>query len=211
MSFVLPGGSAPSIVADADYLGLRQSVARWLNRTDLDARIPDFIRMAEQEHRRDVRVQAMEQVDTGVLQQGVLNHPDDFLQARMLTVEGRQYTYAALSNYRHWQHCGERRRVFTHVGQTIEVLGGTDGQYVLDYWGSFPHLQDDTDTNWLLQNAYDVYLLKACEKGCIWLRDADGATAFRALYTDALDRLNQSEYDKRCSGSTLSMQSPGVV
>jgi len=211
MSYVLPGGASSSVVGAADYLGLRQMVAQWLNRTDLTSRIPDFVRLAEEEHRRDVRVQAMEQVVVGALQGGVLNCPPDFLEARLLTVEGKPYTYSRLQSFRSLEQCGIVRRVFTHVGQSIEVLGGDDGQYVLDYWASFAPLVDDTDTNWLLQNAYDLYLWKACEKGCVWLRDADGALAYRQLYDDALSKLNQAEYDKRYSGSELLMLSPGVV
>lgn len=211
MSLVLPGGSVPSIVADADYLGLRQSVAKWLNRTDLTEQIPDFIRLAEQEHRRDVRVQAMELVDSGTLQDGILNYPLDFLEARQLLVEGREYVYSSLSAFRRLQSNGICRRLFTHVGQTIEVLGAGDGQYVLDYWAAFTPLLDDTDSNWLLKNAYDVYLWKSCEKGAIWLRDADGATAYRQLYDDAIAKLNQAEYNKRFSGSSLMMLAPGVV
>lgn len=211
MSFVLPGDSVASIVADADYLGLRQSIAKWLNRTDLDDRIPDFVRLAEQEHRRDVRAQAMEEVSAGALVDGVLSYPGDFLEARNLIVEGEQYHYAPLRTFRSLQQCGIQRRVFTHVGRTIEVLGGGDGQYVLDYYAEFPNLTEDTDSNWLLQNAYDVYLWKACEKGCVWLKDAEGALAFRQLYDAALARLNDQEYTKRYSGSELVMAAPGVV
>lgn len=211
MSLVLPGGSVPSIVADADYLGLRQSIAKWLNRTDLDAHIPDFVRLAEQEHRRDVRAQAMEQVEVGTLQDGAINYPLYFLEARQLVVNGHEYQYSSLSAFRRLQSNGICRRLFAHVGETIEVLGGGDGRYVLDYWGAFTPLLDDTDTNWLLSNAYDLYLWKACEKGAIWLRDADGATAYRQLYDDALAKLNHAEYIKRYSGSSMTMLAPGVV
>lgn len=211
MSYVLPGGSVPSVVADADYLGLRQQVARWLNRTDLDTQIPNFVRMAEQEHRRDVRAQAMEQVFTGSLQAGALFYPPDFLEARLLMVDGVERSFVTLSTFRRLQQLGIKRPAFTHVGQSLEVLGSESGQFVLDYWAQFPSLIDDTDSNWLLQNAYDVYLWKSCEKGCVWLRDAEGATAYRALYDAALASLNQSEYDKRFSGSELMMLAPGVV
>lgn len=211
MSFVLPGGPIASVVADADYLGLRQSIAKWLNRTDLSEQIPDFVRLAEQEHRRDVRAQAMEAVAVGTLASGILSYPEDFLEARNLMVEGCQYQYATLRTFRSLQHHGIHRRVFTHVGQTIEVLGGGDGQYVLDYYAEFPHLTADTDSNWLLQNAYDVYLWKCCEKGAVWLKDAEGALAFRQLYDAALARLNDQEYTKRYSGSEPVMAAPGVV
>lgn len=211
MSFVLPGGAPSSVVAAADYAGLRQQVARWLNRTDLDAEIPNFVRMAEQEHRRDVRAQAMEQVVAGNLLGSSINYPIDFLQARMLTVGGCQYQFASLSAFRTLQHVNILRKVFTSVGETLEVLGGNGGAYVLDYWAAIPQLEEDTDSNWLLQNAYDLYLWKACEKGSVWLRDAEGAVAFKGLYDDALARLNQAEYEKRFSGSELTMLSPGVV
>lgn len=211
MSYVVPGGPVASFVADADYLGLRQSVAKWLNRTDLTDQISDFVRLAEHEHRRDVRVQAMEEVATGTLINGVLSYPIGFLEARHLAIEGKQYHYIGLQSLRNLQRVGVVRRVFTHVGQTIETSGGGSGQYVLDYYAAIPNLTEDADSNWLLQNAYDVYLWKACEKACIWLRDADGAMAYRQLYTDALARLNQQEYDKRYSGSQLMMLAPGVV
>src|SRR5690606_13366739 len=105
MSYVLPGGPISSVVADADYLGLRQSIAKWLNRTDLEDRIPDFVRLAEQEHRRDVRAQVMEEAAVGALVDGVLSYPEDFLEARNLMVEVAQYYYATLKTFRSLQQC----------------------------------------------------------------------------------------------------------
>ncbi len=133
MSFVLPGGPVDSVIGTADYAGLRGQIAKWLNRTDLTNQIPEFVRLAEHEHRRDVRVQAMEQVVAGTLMAGVLNYPADFLEARQLTVRGKRCDYVSLRTFQNLEEYSVLRNVFTHVGQTIKVRGGESAPYLLDY------------------------------------------------------------------------------
>lgn len=67
------------------YAGLLESVAGWLDRDDLSARIPDFVALAEARLNDDLRIGGMEVVGTGSTDAlGAANLPADFLEARMV-------------------------------------------------------------------------------------------------------------------------------
>ena len=42
------------------FAELKTAVANWLDRSDLDDRIPEFIALAETRHRRDFKIRRME-------------------------------------------------------------------------------------------------------------------------------------------------------
>ena len=42
------------------YSELKTAIANWLDRSDLDDRIPEFIQLAEARHRRDFKIRRME-------------------------------------------------------------------------------------------------------------------------------------------------------
>lgn len=66
------------------YAGLRTSVAAWLDRSDMDAVIPDLITLAEARLNDKLRVAAMEsRAFLALSDAGEANLPDDFLEARM--------------------------------------------------------------------------------------------------------------------------------
>lgn len=194
-------------MALSTYADLKSSVAGWLNRTDLTAIIPDFVRLAEAEIRRDVRVRAMQSSVAGSIAAGIITLPADFIEARRLVVNDRELSYITPEEHQRLMRAGYSDvRYFTIVGQEVWVLNGGTSSYSLLYWAAFAALSADSDANWLLTTAPDVYLWKACEKGSIYLRDIEGATGFRTLYDDALAKLNQGEYGAEFSGSVLQIR-----
>lgn len=47
-------------MALTNYSELKTAISNWLDRTDLDDRIPEFIALAETRHRRDFKIRRME-------------------------------------------------------------------------------------------------------------------------------------------------------
>ena len=47
-------------MAISNYSELKSAIADWLDRTDLDEKIPNFISLAETRHKRDFKIRRME-------------------------------------------------------------------------------------------------------------------------------------------------------
>ena len=193
------------------FADLKTAIADYLANGSATASIPSFVRLAESVIRRDVRVQAMESKATGALASGVLTLPAGFVDARRLEVGGRVHDYVNAEQYAEMEDAGSQARVFTRVGNTIEVLNGGNGSYELLHYAAFPALSADSDTNWLLTNASDVYLFKSLMFAAVFLKDVEAAQAYEGLYQGAKDAVNALENTNKYSGSALTMSIGGAV
>jgi hypothetical protein len=188
-----------------NYGQLKTAVNSFLNHGAATSSVATFVQLAEAVIRRDVRVPALESKVTGTLSGGVLTLPDDFLEARRLVVSGYPCDYVSADAYQVFETDGATYRKFTRIGNTMQVLGGGSGAYSLLYSGAFDALSSDTDTNWLLTNAADVYLFKALTYAAAFVKDAVAAQGYEALYQAAKDAVNLKAGLDRYSGSPLSM------
>lgn len=176
------------------YADLKSAIATWVNRTDLTSVIPDFVRLTESDIRNDVRVQAMEQFSSGTLTGETLAHPARFLFARRLVVGSLPYTYVTSERYQDLSYARATDLVFTSIGQSLYILNGKSGDdYSLIYTQAFAALSADSDTNWLLTNAPDVYLYGACKHAATYLASQADEVRFTALYNSAISRVNRQE------------------
>jgi hypothetical protein len=142
---------------------------------------------------------------------GVLTLPADFIEARHLEVGGRVHDYVNAEQFAEMQDAGRQDRVFTRVGNTVEVMNGGTGAFELLYHASFASLVSDGDANWLLTNASDVYLFKSLMVAAVFLKDEASAQGYEGLYQQAKDALNLAENSNRQSGSVLTMSVGGAV
>jgi hypothetical protein len=186
------------------YAELKTAVASWLNRSDLTASIPDFIRLAEADIRRDVRVQAMESVATGTLTGETLAHPTGFIEARRLTVAGYVYEYRMPADYSEAVRVTADDKIYTIVGSNFYILNGASGDaYTLTYAAAFTGFSADADTNWLLLNAPDTYLFGALRYAAIFMADDGAMTRYLAMYLSAAKRISGQEHAAAYSGSRV--------
>src|SRR5215218_5290405 len=70
------------------YLNLQASVADWLDREDLAARVPDFVALAESRIASRLRVSDMETVATATLTDGAVTLPSELIEARRIISSG---------------------------------------------------------------------------------------------------------------------------
>jgi hypothetical protein len=75
-------------MAFTNYTDLKASVADYLARTDLTTQIPDFITLAENRLRRDLRLRQMIKVVTTATAAGdsTVALPNDFLEMRYMHI-----------------------------------------------------------------------------------------------------------------------------
>ena len=191
-------------MAIGTYAELKAAVATWAHRTDLTSEIPTFIQLAEADIRNDIRVRAMETVATGTVSANSITHPTGMIAARRLVVDQYALEYLDLASFADLERNGSQLRFFTSTASAFKVLMGTD--YTLTYWKAFDALSGDSDTNWLLTNAPDVYLWGAMKHSAIYTQDDQGVMKFDALYKGAAGRIKAIEQRAIYSGGPISVR-----
>ena len=73
-------------MAISTYDELQTAVANWLDRTDLDNRIPEFIALAEAAMNRQLRVRRMVSRSTATISDAFSALPADYLEARSVSM-----------------------------------------------------------------------------------------------------------------------------
>ena len=182
-----------------NYAQLKAAITTWINRSDVPT--ADVVALAEAEIRRDVRVMAMEGITSGSLSSGSFAVPADFLGARQLLIGGRRHDFIPPERYQHEQEMQSTARYFTRIGGSFYVVNGGSGSYSLLYSAAFASLSANSETNWVLTNAQDVYLLCALKHAAVWAKDAAAAQGYDAMYQAAVSKLNSSDRASRFAGA----------
>jgi hypothetical protein len=202
-------------MALSNYTELQASVLDWLNRDDLAAKVPDFIRLAEAKFNRKLRLrEQLVRVLTTVGDCGETALPDDWLESKDVWLENGDddaqlevVAYDDLLNIRRTEAPGTPR-AYALQGTTLALapLNGGSNEVKLAYYRTIPPLASNT-TNWLLLKAPDAYLYGACLQAAPYLRDAEQLAVWNAGLTQTLDELVEADKQAQHSGSPLRMRS----
>lgn len=161
-------------MAIGTYGELKQSIADWLNRADLDQQIPDFIDLAESTLNDVMRTSFMVGNTTAVITSGRAPLPSDALEivyAQVASTEDEpleQVTPQQLLMLRRARtRAAGNPKFFAIVGRQMLVTPTpASGSVDIDYYQKIPALASggdgsasgDSATNWLLDEAPHVYL-----------------------------------------------------
>lgn len=189
-------------MALATYSDLQTAIANGLNRTDLTAKIPDFVLLAEGEINRLVRHRNMRQRDTATISSQFEAVPTDFagpISMRITSVSPNQsleyitpgavYDLAAF-----WDATAGRPTKYSVVGGTFVFSpdpDGTDYDVELIYNAKVPDLATNS-TNWLLSLYPDVYYLGSLAQAWLYLLDEQRAAVLQAAFQRAVDDVNRA-------------------
>lgn len=197
----------------ADYDELKAAIADFLNREDLSAVIPTFIRLAESRIDRDLRHWRQEK-RVSLSLTGQFNDvlPADYLQAiRLQLNDTRTAELSQISNAMMLQLREERgdmpgrpENYLLTAGQ-IEVYPTPDATYTasLLYYGRITALSDSATVNWLLLEAPDAYLYGALIHAAPYLKDDSRLAVWESLYKMTMDSLTVTSEDARWGGTGL--------
>lgn len=183
-------------MAIGTYSQLQTAVLTWLDRTtdtDLTARVPDLIKLAESELNNILRVREMEATATLSPTSGLYTLPSDYLSYRNVTAltNPRASLEYATPEYLDWRY-GDREQgspaLFTVIGGSIRLAPATPNDIELRYYKRL-NIATDT-TNWLLTNNPDIYLFGTLiQAGAYTEIDNDRLLRWRAMYQTAVDGL----------------------
>lgn len=194
---------------------LKQSIANRLGRNSLSNLLGEFVSYGEARIYngfRDLdvsvdplRIRPMLATETTSLSA----LPDGFLSVDRLTVldgSGRSPTLQYLTPQEFSNLMpGCQPRYYTIADGVIQVEGGQPKQFTLSYYKRFIPLAGDNDTNWLLQNAPQVYLYSALMEAYQHIRDDVHAVSAARQYAAAVNALLYADQQERFSGSTLTI------
>jgi len=196
-------------MALTNYTELQAAIADQLNRDDLTAQIPDFIKLAEAQMNRVVRHWRMENRATALLDTQYTALPTNFAEPiRMVLTSGTYTTLEIVGNLEIAQLRADasdtlgRPQFYAINDQGIEVFPTPDGDYTLElvYYETLTPLAS-ADTNWLLTYYPDAYLYGACLHSAPFLQEDARMQTWGALYEAAISAINQDAERAKTGGS----------
>lgn len=201
------------------YATLAADIPAFSNREDLTDKIPTFIRLAEAQMSRDIRHWRMENRAFITTSERYFPMPSDWLETIRLTIEGdyRALEFVSesqMANYR-WRsgNAGGTPRFYRHSESAFEIFPTGDGenQFNLEYYQRVPALDPVTNTsNWLIVEAYDVYLYATMMHVWKYLMDDEQLQSTAMLYAAGMKQLNDTSNRSEFSGRGKRLRIQGL-
>ena len=205
-------------MAISTYTELNDAVENWLDRTDLTARIPEFIDLAEASFNRIIRQPEMITKDDAYSISGQYTTlPTDYLEITRIVITSvtpvitlEYLTPEELSEKKGYMTSSGRPKYFTILGTTsnqLEVLPEPSGTYTatIIYYERIAAL---TSTNWLLTKHPDIYLFGALVAAEPYLKNDERDPMWTMKLDKALTDLRMQGEREMHSGSSLRMRAP---
>lgn len=176
-----------------NYSELQTEIAAYLHRGDLSAKIPTFIGMAEAYLFRELNVKELQTTATLTTTGEYASLPADF--SSLVKLEGVSgditYTLDYQSEPESTSGVVTPAKFAFENGQ-IRVFGaGTGTSLTLYYVPKISALSVSNTTNWLLDNAQDVYLFASCLEGAKYIRAADLVSTLTPMVNDKVEALKR--------------------
>ena len=180
------------------YAELQTSIAEFLNRDDLTAKIPDFIVLAEAQMNAELRHWRMEKRATAEMDTQYTALPQDFIQPVRFIITGSQVSSLSQTDSK---TIADRRAANNAVGRpteysimdgAIEVFPTPDTTYTLEllYFRTLNALTNGNTSNWVLEYYPNAYLYGALLHSAPYLMDDQRIQTWGAFYRKAIDDIN---------------------
>ena len=199
----------------ATYSDLQTSIANYLARSDLTSIIPDFITLAENRLRRELRIrQMLKSVTTAtVASDATVELPSDFLEVRDFVVQTNPLTPlsysspSSLSNDPRASQVGVPKS-YTILANDFLLSPVPDGVYTarLLYYAAPAYLSGANTSNVFLNVAPDGLLYGALVEAEPYLMNDARINTWGSMYDRAITSLTKSDEEGQYSGVPLAMK-----
>ncbi len=204
-------------MALSTFTELKDAVADWLDRSDLTARIPDFITLAETRINRALRIRPMEVRSTMTTTAGsqYFNLPGGYIQMRNIQLNTNpvtplEYITPEMLDRLYGSSTTGKPRAYTLIGDEIQLSPIPDSAYSLEmaFYEKFTPLGDGATggtvvSNWLTLNAPDVLLYGALLEAEPFIKNDERVAVWLNGYSNAIDKLQKADARDRHSGSAM--------
>jgi hypothetical protein len=200
-----------------NYSTLQTHIADTLNRSNLTGVIPNFIQQFEAEARRDERFKRLTDVTSFSISADGAYLPVDFYKLESWYHDGGTY-YGPIGVVNPDQ-IGALKGVYGDsgvpqfvaiVGRQVRFAPEPDATYStrLTYWRKITNLSATNTTNWLLEEAPDIYLYGALIESAPYLKDDPRLSTWFGLYEQRVEKLWIAEQDRQFGGSIQRVYTP---
>lgn len=196
---------SPSTSAGSGWLysDLQAKVALWLNRSDLSAMIPEFIRLVEDRLNRALRVKQMEtQVPATEIEteDSSVAMPDGMVGVKALWIDGYETSPLQVDSYEALLSRGTSGIAarYSLVGDRLYFDGSGTVSGVM--YESIPALSNDNTTNWLLTAHPSAYLYGALAEAFHYTRNQAESDRWTAKFETVLADITGTDARDRFSG-----------
>ena len=205
-------------MAITTYAELQTATANWLDRTDLTARIPEFIELSEANFNRVIRQPDMVTKDDSFSITSRYNTlPSDTLEIVRIVLD---LTPVIVLEYLTPEEISERRvsmsatgkpYYFTVIGGSsdqLEVVPSPDSTYTssIVYYTRIAALSDAATSNWLLAAHPDIYLFGTLVEAEPYLKNDERMPMWTSRLDKALMALRLQGERELHTGSSLRMR-----
>ena len=172
------------------YSELKSLLADYLHRTDLTAKIPGFIALAESFLFRELSIKELEISVTGTAIDGLIALPADCASVGRVTVSlsGHESAIDYASNP-HAYPAGEAATYTLESGALR--LDSPAAAYTLYYAPKLIALSDINTSNWLLVNAPDLYLAASQLEGSRYTQNGEQIAILTGVLPSMLDSVQR--------------------
>jgi hypothetical protein len=190
------------------YTQLKTEIANYLHRTDLTAQIPMFITLAESFLFRELNIKELQISATGTTTGGYGTLPVDFGSVSRVSITysgaARTLDYVSLADAP--TSVNAQPGKYSLEKNKLRIWGAADGQtYTLYYTPLIAALSASVTTNWILENAFDLYLYAASLEGAKYVRNEAEIAKLGAAIPGLLDGVKRYS-ERRGQPATGSMQ-----
>ena len=201
-------------MAFTSYTTLKSTIADYLARSDLTSQIPDFITLAENRLRRDLRIrQMLKYVTTNtVAGDGTVALPSDFLAMRDLHIETNPVSvieYQSPSNFFRNARTTDSGlpTMYTVLATEFKFAPVPDSAYTLHmlYYAAPTYLSSTNSSNAFLANCPDLLLYAALGEVEPYLMNDERLQTWASLYQRGLDSISSSDESGEFASSPLSI------
>ena len=203
-------------MALSTFTELKDAIADWLDRSDLTARIPDFIALAEARINRELRIRPMEVRSTmyATVDQQYFNLPGGYIQMRNIQLNTNpttplEYITPEMLDRLYGSTTTGKPRAYTLIGDEIQLAPIPDSAYQIEmaFYEKFTALGDGTSgtvtSNWLTKNAPDVLLYGSLMEAEPFIKNDERVPVWLNGYSNAIDKLQKADQRDRHSGSAM--------
>lgn len=197
-----------------DYSSLKSTIANYLGRSDLTSQIPDFIQLAEERLRRDLRTRQMLVVARADTTAGddTVGLPTDFLEMRdvhLRTTPASSVSYLSPNSFFATARTTESGKPvnYTILASEIQFAPIPDAVYGIQmlYYGKPQLLSDINITNVFLSNYPDALLYASLGEAEPYLMNDARLATWASLYDRSIAAISTADQNGEFGGQPMSM------
>lgn len=175
------------------YATLQTDVADYLHRADLTAKLPAFVTLAEAALFRELQIKDMALSVAGSTTGEYGTLPTDFGSVSKVTTAVGDAEYTLDYKSPDYSPTGVVYPNFYALeNNQIRIFGASTGQaYTLYYIPKITALSNTNTTNWLHDNAYDLYMYAVALEGAKYIRDDGQVQTLTPLVAGLVDSVRR--------------------